>query len=299
VELVKSFDQDIIALVKYNDDAIFEIFHVSRGVVAGKSEYRIQYGEDIFEEFLKRYYAARKIPYEIIVNTKFYESENDKEILEEYFSKLRNQKVIITYPEKGDKIALLKLAEKNAYSNLEENKILVELQEKLNLPEYPKIIECFDISNLSYDHIVAGMTRFVDARPDKSGYRKFMIKYTVGKNDDFASMSEVIYRRYKRIKLEKGKYPDLILIDGGLGQLNASLKSLKALGLEIPIISLAKEDEEIYTPNDNKPMQFNKNSKMMLLLREIRDSVHNFVLSYNRKRRDMKLRDEFESLGKE
>ena len=296
VELIKNFDQDVIALIKNNEDAIFEIFTISKGVIAGKSEYRLQYSEEIFEEFIKRYYSSRKIPYEIIVNTKFYETMQDKEILEEYLSKLRNQKVIITYPEKGDKAALIKLAERNALTNLEENKTLIELQEKLNLPQYPKVIECFDISNLSYDHIVAGMTRFVDARPDKKGYRKFMIKYTVGKNDDFASMSEVIYRRYKRIKQEYGEYPDLILIDGGLGQLNASLKSLKALGLKIPIISLAKENEEIYTPNDTKPMQFDKNSKMVLLLREIRDSVHNFVLGYNRKRRDMKLRDEFKNL---
>lgn len=298
VDLIKNFDQDVIALVTNNEDAIFEIFTISKGVIAGKSEYKLQYSEDVFEEFLKRYYSSRNIPYEIIVNTKFYETMQDKDILEEYFSKLRNQKVVITYPEKGDKLALVKLAEKNALINLEENKVLVELQEKLNLPDYPKIIECFDISNLSYDHIVAGMTRFVDGKADTKGYRKFMIKYTQGKNDDFASMSEVIYRRYKRIKLEKGEYPDLILIDGGLGQLNASLKSLKALGLKIPIISLAKENEEIYTPNDNKPMQFDKNSKMLLLLREIRDSVHHFVLGYNRKRRDMKLRDEFEELNK-
>ncbi|MGV8086910.1 MAG: excinuclease ABC subunit UvrC [Candidatus Woesearchaeota archaeon] len=296
VELIKNFDQDVIALVKHNEDAIFEIFKISKGVISGKSEYRIPYSEDVFEEFIKRYYSSRKIPYEIIVNIKFYETLQDKDILEEYLSKLRNQKVVITYPEKGDKLALTNLAEKNALTNLEENKILIELQEKLNLPQYPKIIECFDISNLSYDYIVAGMTRFVDARPDKSGYRKFMIKYTVGKNDDFASMSEVIYRRYKRLKIEKSTYPDLILIDGGLGQLNASLKSLKALGLKIPIISIAKENEEIYTPSDTKPMQFDKNGKMLLLLREIRDSVHNFVLGYNRKRRDMALRDEFKNL---
>ncbi|MGV8172172.1 MAG: excinuclease ABC subunit UvrC [Candidatus Woesearchaeota archaeon] len=296
VELIKNFDQDIIALVQYNDDAIFEIFTVSKGVIAGKSEYRVPYSEEIFEEFIKRYYSTRKIPYEIIVNNKFYDEESDKEILEQYLTKLRNQKVIITYPEKGDKLSLVKLAEKNAVTNLEENKILIELQEKLNLPQYPKIIECFDISNLSYDHIVGGMTRFVDGKPDKSGYRKFLIKYTKDKNDDFASMSEVIYRRYKRIKNEKKDYPDLIIIDGGAGQLSSSLKSLKALGLKIPIITIAKENEEIYTPNDNTPLQFDKNSKMMLLIREIRDSVHRYVLSYNRKRRDMKLRDEFKKL---
>ncbi|MGV8172065.1 MAG: excinuclease ABC subunit UvrC [Candidatus Woesearchaeota archaeon] len=296
VELIKNFDQEVIAMVQHNDDAIFDIFTVSKGVIAGKSEYRIPYSEEVFEEFMKRYYSTRKIPYEIIVNNRFYAEETDKETLEQYLARLRNQKVVITYPEKGDKLALIRLAEKNAMTNLEENKTLVELQEKLNLPQYPRVIECFDISNLSYDHIVGGMTRFVDGKPDKSGYRKFLIRYTKDKNDDFASMSEVIYRRHKRIKNEKKEYPDLILIDGGLGQLNASLSALKSLGLKIPIITIAKENEEIYTPSDKIPMQFDKNSKMMLLIREIRDSVHRYVLSYNRKRRDMKLRDEFDKV---
>ena len=296
VELIKSFDQDVISMIKYNDTAIFEIFMIAKGVISGKGEFKTEYTENIFEEFLKRYYSSRKIPYEIVVNEKFYETESDREVLEKYFSTLRNGKVIITYPEKGDKLSLVKLAEKNALMNLEENKTLLELQDKLNLPQYPKVIECFDISNLGYEHIVAGMTRFVDGRPDKSGYRKFLIKSTVGKQNDFMAMSEAVFRRYKRIKAEKGEYPDIIMIDGGLGQLTASLRSLKALGLKIPIIALAKEREEIYTPNEKVPMQFDKNSKMMLLLREIRDSVHNFVLGYNKKRREMKLRDEFKEL---
>jgi excinuclease ABC subunit C len=118
----------------------------------------------------------------------------------------------------------------------------------------------------------------------------------MGKQDDFMSMGEAVFRRYKRLKNERQEYPGLIIIDGGLGQLNASLRSLKALGLKIPIIALAKQDEEIYTPNDKTPLKLDKNSKIMLLLREIRDSVHDFVLGYNKKRREMKLRDEFEEL---
>jgi len=292
VELIKGYDQDVIAILKYNEYVIIEIFTVSKGVIAGKQEYRIEYSEDVFDEFIRRYYSTNKIPFEIILNQEI----EDKSILEEYLSKLRNAKVIITIPEKGEKRELIDLALKNASINLEENKTLVELKDKLNIPEYPKIIECFDISNLGYEHIVAGMTRFVDGRPDKSGYRKFMIKSTVGKQNDFAAMSEAVYRRYKRIKLEKGEYPDLIIVDGGPGQLSASISALKTLGLKIPIIGLAKENEEIYTPNEKTPMQFDKNSKMMLLLREIRDSVHRFVLSYNKKRRDMKLRDQFKEL---
>jgi excinuclease ABC subunit C len=296
VELIKNYDQDVICLVRHNDDAIFEIFMISKGVISGKQEFRLEYSEDVFEEFLKRYYSTRNIPFEIIINARFYDDEKDKNVLESYFTKLRNGKVIITYPEKGEKSSLIRLAEKNALVNLEENKALLELQDLLNLPDYPKVIECFDVSNLGYEHIVAGMTRFVDGRKDTSGYRKFLIRSNMGKQDDFMSMGEAVFRRYKRLKNERQEYPGLIIIDGGLGQLNASLRSLKALGLKIPIIALAKQDEEIYTPNDKTPLKLDKNSKIMLLLREIRDSVHDFVLGYNKKRREMKLRDEFEEL---
>lgn len=296
VELVKRYDQDVISMIINNENAIFETFAISKGVLSSKSEYKLQYGEDVFEEFIKRYYSSRNIPQEIIVNKKFYGSDSDKIVLEKYLSKLRNGKVTITHPKKGDKLALVKLAEKNALMNLEENTVLKELQEKLNLPEYPKIIECFDISNLGYEHIVGGMTRFVDGRADKSGYRKFKINTTALKQDDFMAMGEVVLRRYKRLKLEDQKFPDLIIIDGGLGQLNAALSSLKSLGLKIPIISLAKQNEEIFSPSSNDPIQFDNNSKMMILIREIRDSVHSFVLGYNKKRREMKLRDEFKNL---
>lgn len=298
VERIEKFDQDTIAFLKNNEKIIVYILAIEKGVIKGKAEYALEYTDDVFEEFIKRYYSSRSIPREIIVNTKFYEEESDREILEKYLSMLRNGPVSITIPERGEKLSLAKLAEKNALMNLEENKTLIELKDALNIAEYPKIIECFDISNLSYDHVVAGMTRFVDGRRDTSGYRKFKIKSVKGKNDDFASMKEVVYRRYRRIKSERGEYPDLILIDGGPGQLNSALQSLKALGLKIPIISLAKENEEIYTPNNKEPLRFDKNSKMMLLLREIRDSVHHFVLGYNKKRREMKLREEFEELKK-
>jgi excinuclease ABC subunit C len=118
----------------------------------------------------------------------------------------------------------------------------------------------------------------------------------MGKQNDFLAIGEAVYRRYKRLKAEKQEYPSLIVIDGGPGQLNMALKSLRHLGLKIPIISLAKREEEIYLPDVEKPLQFEKNSKMMLLLREIRDSVHDYVLGYNKKRREMKLKSQFEEL---
>jgi excinuclease ABC subunit C len=296
VERIERFDQDVIAFVKNNEQVIVYIIKILRGVMGGKEEYRLDYTNDVFEEFIKRYYETRNIPREIILNVKFYEEEKDREVLEEYLGAIRNGPVSIILPERGDKKSLIELAEKNAVMNLEENKTLKELQEALNLVEYPKIIECFDISNLGYEHIVAGMTRWIDGRKDKSGYRKFLIKSTVGKQDDFASIGEAVYRRYKRLKNERTEYPSLIIIDGGPGQLNMALRSLKHLGLKIPIISLAKKEEEIYLPGEKEPLRFDKNTKMMLLLREIRDSVHDYVLGYNKKRREMKMRGEFKEL---
>ena len=117
----------------------------------------------------------------------------------------------------------------------------------------PRVIECFDISNHGADFAVGSMSRFVDGRPDKSGYRKFRIK-TVSGRDDFAMISEVVKRRYYRLLGEDGDLPDLVVIDGGRGQLNAALKSLTSLGLKLPCVSLAKENEEVYVPKRPKPV---------------------------------------------
>jgi excinuclease ABC subunit C len=292
VALVKGYDQDVIAMVQHNDQAIFEILPIAKGVMRGKSEYKVEYSDGVFEEFLKRYYASRKIPGEILVNSAWTLSSAETAVLEAYFSKLRGGKVEIIRPERGEKAGLVRLAEKNALLDLEENKALVDLKEALNLPDYPQIIECFDISNLGDEHIVAGMTRFVDGRPDLQGYRRFLIRST-GKQDDVQSVREAVLRRYRRVQVEKGEIPDLIVIDGGWGQLGAALSSLKSLGLKVPTIALAKEDEEIHTPQEEQPLRLDKLSRMMLLLREIRDNTHRYVLAYNKKRREMKLRGEF------
>ena len=136
------------------------------------------------------------------------------------------------------------------------------------------------------------MVRFTDAKPDKSNYRKFKIK-TVAGQDDFASVHEVVTRRYKRLLEEKAPMPDLVVIDGGPGQVSSAKTALSSLGLQLPLIGLAKEHEEIYLPDDPVPKHFDKDSRMMLFLRQIRDATHRFALGYNLKRREMKLRDEF------
>jgi excinuclease ABC subunit C len=189
-------------------------------------------------------------------------------------------------------LALVRLAEKNLDASLDIDSALVDLQNTLNLPVLPRTIECFDISNLGVEHVVSGMVTFKDAKPDKKNYRKFKIKTFKGQ-DDFAAVHEVVTRRYKRQLEEKSQLPDLVMIDGGAGQVTAAKSALQKLGLQLPLIGLAKEREEIYLPDDATPKVFEKNSRMMLLLRRIRDTAHDFSIGYNRKRREMKIRDEF------
>jgi excinuclease ABC subunit C len=145
---------------------------------------------------------------------------------------------------------------------------------------------------LGEEHVVSGMVRFTDGKPDKRHYRRFKIK-TVKGQDDYASLNEVVTRRYRRLINEGSQLPDLVVVDGGPGQVSAAKYALKSLGLQIPLIGLAKKHEEIFLPNETSPRRFNKNSRMMLLLRRLRDSAHDFSLSYSQKRRQMRIRDEF------
>ena len=158
---------------------------------------------------------------------------------------------------------------------------LIELKEILHLPAIPNIIECFDISNHGDDFAVGSMSRFVDGKPNKSGYRKFKIKTVFGR-DDFAMISEVIKRRYLRLLEENSQLPDLILIDGGKGQLNAALKSLQSLGLHLDCISLAKENEEIFVPHQKNSIILSKDKPSLKILQYARDETHRFGLAYNR-----------------
>ena len=185
-------------------------------------------------------------------------------------------------------------AEKNISPTLDEDSVLVELQTSLDLQVLPRVIECFDISNLGQEHVVSGMVRFADGKPDIHNYRRFRIKTVVGQ-DDFAAINEVVTRRFKRLLEEKAEMPDLVVIDGGLGQVSAAKTALKSLGLQLPLIGLAKEHEEVYLPGASDPRRFDENGRIMLFLRQIRDAAHNFALRYNFKRRQMKLKDEFET----
>jgi excinuclease ABC subunit C len=198
----------------------------------------------------------------------------------------------LSIPRRGVKKELVELAKKNIEATLAEDNALAELQNALDLPAVPHVIECFDVSNLGQEHVVAGMVRFADGKPDKTNYRRFRIKNVTGQ-DDFAAMHEAVSRRYKRLLDEKQSMPDLVVVDGGAGQVGAAHLALQSLRLKLPLIGLAKEHEEIYLPNEIVPKKFEPNSRMMLLLRQIRDATHNFAIKYNRKRRQMKMKQQF------
>ncbi len=201
-------------------------------------------------------------------------------------------------PQIGDKKKLVALSIKNALELKKEKLLLREgkktkqlevltiLQKDLQLKHLPTIIECFDNSNLQGSQPVASMVRFVNGKPDRKGYRHFNIKSVVGAND-FASMKEIVGRRYKRILEENSILPDLIVVDGGKGQLSSACEALKELNLyqQIPIIGIAKRLEEIYYPEDPFPLHINKKSPGLLLLQHTRDEAHRFAINFHRQKR--------------
>lgn len=201
-------------------------------------------------------------------------------------------------PKIGDKRKLIALSLKNALELKKEKEILREgkkskqrevlitLQKDLQLQNLPSVIECFDNSNIQGTTPVASMVRFVDARPDKKGYRHFNIKTVEGAND-FASMKEIVFRRYKRILDEAEKLPDLIMVDGGKGQLSSACEALKELNIygQVPIVGIAKKLEEIYYPEDPFPLHINKKSQGLLLMQQIRDEAHRFAITFHRQKR--------------
>lgn len=213
-------------------------------------------------------------------------------------------------PKIGDKKRLISLSLRNALELKKEKEILREgkkskyldtlsiLQKDLHLPALPLVIECFDNSNFQGTTPVASMVRFVNARPDKKNYRHYNIKTVTGAND-FASMKEIVGRRYKRITEEAGQLPDLILIDGGKGQLTSACEALKELGIygKIPIAGIAKKLEEIYYPEDPIPLHINKKSPGLLLLQQVRDEAHRFAITFHRQKRSKaQIKTEIEDL---
>ena len=227
------------------------------------------------------------------------ESHNIKEIIVPIDLDIKLDGVKFTVPQRGEKLDILELSQRNAKQyridteklrtlvdpERHTKRILNQMKEDLRLPELPEVIECFDNSNFQGDYAVAAMVQFVNAKPNKSGYRHFNIKTVEGPND-FASMEEIVYRRYKRLLDEGQRLPDLIVVDGGKGQLSSAIKILQQLGLygKISIIGIAEKLEEIYFPGDSIPLYIDKRSETLKVIQHIRDEAHRFGITHHRKK---------------
>src|SRR5438445_613777 len=280
MESTKNYDEEYFGIIIQDQTAHLMSFRQTNGVIRDRNRFSFDLvGDNSFPSFLSQYYSTNPIPKFIVTS----ELPEKKDILEEVFSRTSGFKVNIIVPSSGKKKEMIKLIMKNLtlYQTKGPEPALVELQEKIGLKNIPKIIECFDISNHGADYAVGSMSRFIDGRPDKPGYRKFKIK-TVQGRDDYAMINEVIKRRYIRLRKEKDETPDLILIDGGKGQLHAALDALKNIGSEIPCISLAKENEEVYIPKIKEPLVISKSNQALKILQHARDEAHRFGVAYNR-----------------
>jgi excinuclease ABC subunit C len=293
----KGDDVDIFAVYAEPPLVAVNLFHLRNGQIVDRRELfwedQIEYDEaQFFSALLKQIYLDQQfIPAEIHVPVEF----EDREALEELLSEKRHRKVEIRTPQRGQKKALLELVETNAKHSFDarfrvlkpsSRAIQEALQDALNLPEPPARIECFDISHIQGTDKVASMVVWEDGRMKKSDYRKFIIKTVIG-NDDFASMREVVTRRYGRLQEEKQPFPGLVLIDGGLGQLHAAAESLEALGIsDQPLASIAKREEIIYVyGQEDEPVVLDRFSPILHLVQSIRDEAHRFAVTFHRSRR--------------
>ncbi|MBR6992924.1 excinuclease ABC subunit UvrC [Methanobrevibacter sp.] len=289
VDLVDDdLDQDVIAIAPGENEVVVIIMPIRNGKIVGRDDFLMsasQYdsSSEIMFSFIQQYYGYnRHIPKQILLD----EDIDDKELLEEWLSDLRGNKVKIKVPQKGVKLRLVKMAKKNAEIIKHQKKkmedALIELKKYLKLEKLPRVIEGYDISNISGQFAVGSKVSFKDGKPNKKRYKHFRME-TPGPND-FAMMEELLTRRLKMV--ESDPEPDLIVIDGGKGQLGMACGVLEELNLtHIPIIGLAKEFEEIYLPNTKRPIIIPKNNKALHLLQQVRDESHRFAITYHRKLR--------------
>ena len=295
-------NQDIFAVVKdeNNETACVQIFKTREGRLINRDTIELESVKDeekneIFRSAFEQYYSRlpeEEIPKEIIVN-----HECDLDILSDWLSEKKNSKVKIYKPSRGDKLAQLKLAERNAKIIIEKikleqlesankniNQALKNLQIELDIRSDVQRIECFDISHLQGSATVASMVCFIDGMPSKDNYRRF--KISQDQNNDFASMQEVVLRAYEKRASEPELLPNLIIIDGGKGQLSSAIEVLRSLGLDyIRTVGLAKKEEEIFFPDDKKPLILDRKSPELFLIQRIRNEAHRFAITYHRKLR--------------
>lgn len=297
---------DAIGAFARGESACVQVFAVREGQIVNRDSFLLDnYGEsraeDVALQFVPQYYGTAAVPREVLVQSD--EREEELATLASHLSGLRGTGVEVRRPRRGDKRRILEMAVRNAEAGLEHERALEEakrgrvastldgLREELALPKLPVRIECYDISNTMGTNSVASMVVFQGGRPAKGEYRRFRIR-TVEGADDFASMAEVIRRRLERLRANDEKFPepDLILLDGGKGQLSAVLPVFEELGVgselpDIPVRSLAKRDEEIFQPGRPEPVILERNSPELHLLQRVRDEAHRFANTYHRELR--------------
>lgn len=298
-------DADIIALAQSaGGDAVVQVAFIRNGKLLGSEHFSMRgtrvddLPAGILSSFISQFYDdAALVPPELVVQ----HAVEDTELLESWLAERRGGRVRLTVPKRGDKRAVVEMVARSAEENLEQTRLrwlsdeqrmvaaMTELADGLGLTDLPRRIECFDISTLQGTNSVASMVVFEDGKPKKSDYRRFAIKEVEGQND-FAMMSEVVTRRFKRFASEPdteawASKPDLVIVDGGKGQLSSALAALKALEVDVPIVGLAKENEELFLPGRSQPVILDRDSQALYLVQRVRDEAHRFAVSFHRQKR--------------
>ncbi|HHT9105759.1 MAG TPA: excinuclease ABC subunit UvrC [Candidatus Wujingus californicus] len=304
IHSVSFVDRDVFGYYAVKNDVYIQIMFIRSGNMEDLASYHLYKNqnniEEVFRSFLNQFYSqTRFIPSEIIIPVK----SEDSKLLEEWLSERKGKRVEVICPVRGDKVRLVEMAQKNAenaylVSRTQEDftRTLYSLKEGLKLNNIPECIECFDISNIFGKQAVGSMVVFEKGKPNKSKYKRFKIK-TVKQIDDYAMMREVLTRRYKRA-VEEGALPDLVIVDGGRGQLSIALRVFEELAVgNVDLIALTKgraEDEkpstkigeQIFKPDVSKPIVLDSSSPELLFLDRVRDEAHRFAVTFHRKLRD-------------
>ncbi len=297
VDVGDLIDRDIISIAREDTDAVGIVMQIREGVLIGRQDFQLTAependDETVLETFIMQYYNHQpNLPDELFLPYGFPEQN----LVEEYLRRQRGSKVRVVTPQIGEKVRLVELAARNARLLLDElliqkrqvsertSKMVTSLKDALKLTRSPRTIVCFDISNTGETDAVGSAVFFDNAKPRKNQYRHFKIK-TVAGQDDFAMMQEVISRYFRRRVEEEQPLPDLLVVDGGKGQLSAALKELRLLGLDSqPAIGLAKRLEEVFLPGLSEPIVIPRSSPALMLLKQVRDEAHRFAVTYNRK----------------
>ena len=290
-------DMDIIGFGKDMTGLCLQIFFVRKGKLMGRDNFFLEDTGDTSDEvitaFIKQYYnEATFVPHEIVVP--YLPEAAEQQLIENWLAEKAQRKVVLLLPQRGVKKQLLELANTNAVKLLEERlrkgnlsltsdvQAAEELQHILGVEHSLARMDCFDISHTQGTETVASMVVFRNGSPSKKDYRKYKIVSAEGKPDDFKSMKEVVYRRYKDYE----DLPSLVIIDGGKGQLSSALEVIRGLGLaELPVVSLAEREEEIFIPHQSKSIVLDRDSAALKLIQRIRDEAHRFAITYHRKLR--------------